>query len=689
MGGIGGAGGMGGNGGRAGNGTPGMIKLHGTIVRADGAEVKALYGASSAPEHSGRLTIVSNMYSPDAAGSLPGVEGGLLTGSTDNAPVLTEINPYTDSRTPLLGELASGLAAPFGYLRGNYWNDIIPFGTNTGVQFHVFHFDDTTSVFNGFNQIVVRNTNTTGVLSGIYLRAGDAPPMLIGGPGQAEGTLNAGQTWSTVVPAALSVAAGTLPELTPIADAWVENGVLYEINTTVTGTGPFTWSIVSPNPAPAGLIIDSVSGVVKWTTNYLLSPLHITIRVENGIGSDTTSWYVNVTAPPEGEGGEEGEGGSEGGGEGEGEGEVYVCTPMPRTPLPPAPGNFNFCGALDTIYCSLEPLMRLVPEIADFANLVRCDQADINGPVNPEAEIPVSGNGMLDAYELAVIAMVLNDTGFNLNGLTHQMALDAFQNNYTAIRSLLVNALTSQGYLGLVNAMAPYLVSGLSYTLAGYTLIGDADTMSAITQLVGLLAQIGITPPDPSIFQTLPAWFAPDQDADRDGCTNREEYVLYAALGAEVYATNAWNSGIHPAGCTGATEGEVEGGVEGEGGSEGGVEGEGGSEGEGVLEGEGETPNPGRYSADQNDDGVIGLSELLRVIQFYNSGGFHCQAGTEDGYAPGPGDTACDQYDSDYYPQDWRISLSELLRVIQFFNSGGYHACPEENTEDGFCPGLA
>ncbi len=34
------------------------------------------------------------------------------------------------------------------------------------------------------------------------------------------------------------------------------------------------------------------------------------------------------------------------------------------------------------------------------------------------------------------------------------------------------------------------------------------------------------------------------------------------------------------------------------------------------------------------------------------------------------------------------ISLSELLRVIQFFNSGGYNFCPELMTEDSFCPGA-
>jgi Leucine-rich repeat (LRR) protein len=105
---------------------------------------------------------------------------------------------------------------------------------------------------------------------------------------------------------------------------------------------------------------------------------------------------------------------------------------------------------------------------------------------------------------------------------------------------------------------------------------------------------------------------------------------------------------------------------------------------EGVTEGEGTTSS--QHSADQDGDFRINLSELLRVIQFFNSGGYHCQTGTEDGYAPGlAGDQTCAPHSSDYNPQDWRISLSELLRVIQFFNSGGYHPCAEG--EDGFCPG--
>ena len=60
------------------------------------------------------------------------------------------------------------------------------------------------------------------------------------------------------------------------------------------------------------------------------------------------------------------------------------------------------------------------------------------------------------------------------------------------------------------------------------------------------------------------------------------------------------------------------------------------AKGSGEGEGEGEGSPCGRvfHTADENKDSVISLSELLRIIQFYNIGAFHCQAGTEDGFAP-------------------------------------------------------
>lgn len=92
-----------------------------------------------------------------------------------------------------------------------------------------------------------------------------------------------------------------------------------------------------------------------------------------------------------------------------------------------------------------------------------------------------------------------------------------------------------------------------------------------------------------------------------------------------------------------------------------------------------------KHTADQNGDMLVSLTELLRLIQFFNSGGFHCQEGTEDGYAPGPGDTTCSTHASDYSAHDWQIMLTELLRLIQFYNSGGYHQ--NVDGEDGFGPG--
>ncbi len=95
------------------------------------------------------------------------------------------------------------------------------------------------------------------------------------------------------------------------------------------------------------------------------------------------------------------------------------------------------------------------------------------------------------------------------------------------------------------------------------------------------------------------------------------------------------------------------------------------------------------HTADTNGDHIISLSELLRVIQLFNQGEFHCDPTTEDGYATGPGDQTCPHHDSDYRePRNWRIDLSELLRVIQFFNAGGYRTALS-STEDGFVPGRA
>ena len=104
-------------------------------------------------------------------------------------------------------------------------------------------------------------------------------------------------------------------------------------------------------------------------------------------------------------------------------------------------------------------------------------------------------------------------------------------------------------------------------------------------------------------------------------------------------------------------------------------------------EGEGEGED-GCHVADQNCNNILSLTELLRLIQFYNVGLFHCDVTGEDGYATGPGDQTCEPHPSDYNPQNWSISLTELLRAIQFYNSGGFYFCPGSGTEDGYCTGT-
>lgn len=95
------------------------------------------------------------------------------------------------------------------------------------------------------------------------------------------------------------------------------------------------------------------------------------------------------------------------------------------------------------------------------------------------------------------------------------------------------------------------------------------------------------------------------------------------------------------------------------------------------------------HSADTNADFAIDLQELLRVVQFFNLDGYHCDPAGEDGYGAGPGEVGCTPHDADYNPQDWQISLSEALRMVQFFNTVGYAYDPGSGSEDGFVPIVA
>jgi hypothetical protein len=90
------------------------------------------------------------------------------------------------------------------------------------------------------------------------------------------------------------------------------------------------------------------------------------------------------------------------------------------------------------------------------------------------------------------------------------------------------------------------------------------------------------------------------------------------------------------------------------------------------------------HSADSDTDGRISLSELLRVVQLYNHGGYHPANGSEDGFAPGTGAHTALPHAADCAPQDWTVGLSEFLRVAQLYSAKSY--TPSSDSEDGFAP---
>jgi len=118
------------------------------------------------------------------------------------------------------------------------------------------------------------------------------------------------------------------------------------------------------------------------------------------------------------------------------------------------------------------------------------------------------------------------------------------------------------------------------------------------------------------------------------------------------------------------------------------------------------TEAPAFHTADTNGDFKISLTELLRVIELYNTrfgttrtGRYQIQPGTEDGFAPDGDLSNSDpltlmQFHAADTSQDGKLSLTELLRIIEIYNTragttrtGQYHV--QSGTEDGFAPGPA
>jgi uncharacterized delta-60 repeat protein len=108
------------------------------------------------------------------------------------------------------------------------------------------------------------------------------------------------------------------------------------------------------------------------------------------------------------------------------------------------------------------------------------------------------------------------------------------------------------------------------------------------------------------------------------------------------------------------------------------------------------------HSADTDGDNRLSLRELLRVIELYNtrfgttrSGRYRVQSDTADGFTPDAESTTTTptRFHAADMNRDGQIGLSELLRVIELYNTrsgttrtGRYRVQPD--TADGFSPDI-
>jgi len=230
LGGSGGNGGIGGNGGSGGNGgyaTPGMVKLHGSVVIANNLVVTAGGARDASAENNGKVTVISNMndtlinaYQPHTTLSTP----TLVRGSTTN-PSIQGISNFTDEnrfpnhyyKHPYIPQLIQGPSVE-GLLQSPYWNEsfvnaitpnqVIPEGAPPMTPRVVlkrlnFGSGNNYSPFKEFDQIFVINESADTTFSGLYIKVDNAsanPPASPKRINNGTGELLPGQIWTTTVP---------------------------------------------------------------------------------------------------------------------------------------------------------------------------------------------------------------------------------------------------------------------------------------------------------------------------------------------------------------------------------------------------------------------------------------------------------------------------------------------------------
>ncbi len=179
------------------------------------------------------------------------------------------------------------------------------------------------------------------------------------------------------------------------------------------------------------------------------------------------------------------------------------------------------------------------------------EECDLNGGQISIEPIVISGNGMLDSLEFALITECYNNISIDFTangGVSHQIAVNAFNHNMQRM----IN--DCGGEDSIVNT----IFYGLPQMLAGYLTLGDSNS-TMIPTVISIAAQaidpsfnIRVNIIVPIYYQLLPQYFGPDGDADGDGWTNKQEYQYFIRSNMsyeekkQAYINSALNPDVFP-----------------------------------------------------------------------------------------------------------------------------------------------
>ncbi|MFP4500300.1 MAG: hypothetical protein ACLFTT_04810 [Candidatus Hydrogenedentota bacterium] len=223
-GGLGAQGGQGGQGGNGGYGTPGMLKLHGSIIQATDMDLLAGNPQPGGdPEVNGRLTLISNMTSQAATENQPDLTPDtiLVANRVRNTDIRGNTDYDAQDTHPFLpgllvgtgpsgSELTEGIVRkgdpniPDYYLR-DFVEDLtanppeFELGEGTGIVGQVISGAE--NLFEDYEQVFILNTSEDD-FTNLFLQVGTNTPAKIRG---GLGELNAGEVWTTTIPAGADV----------------------------------------------------------------------------------------------------------------------------------------------------------------------------------------------------------------------------------------------------------------------------------------------------------------------------------------------------------------------------------------------------------------------------------------------------------------------------------------------------